>query len=97
MGVLHPGPLSGQLACQGGQGLRLVVAGNKEHEMRVFLTLLEQQLSAHCSYSCPGGPRREGTGRNVDAGVAVRRMLARTVCRLFSCLPTSAPLILQLP
>lgn len=63
MGVLHPGPLSGQLACQGGQGSRLVVAGNKE----LFLTLLEQQLSARCSYSCPGGPRREGTGRNVDA------------------------------
>lgn len=47
----------------GGQGSRLVVAGNKE----LFLTLLEQQLSARCSYSCPGGPRREGTGRNVDA------------------------------
>lgn len=67
MRVLHPEPLSGQLACQGGQGLRLVMAGNKEHEMKVFLSLLEQQLSARCSYSCPGGPRREGTGRNVDA------------------------------
>lgn len=81
---------------------------------RVFLPLLELQLSACCSHSCPAPALEALRGRDGEGGhwermwtpyMAARREKApslptppaRTVCKLFGHLPTSAPHILQLP
>lgn len=104
--MLHPGLIPGQLACQGGEGLRLGQGGgeDKEHEAnRFFLSLPKQQLSACSSHSCtapeplPRRPQEGGLeggtlGKKVDALLGSYQREGTLPAH-----PTSAPHILRCP